>query len=85
MDSPKESHWKIGKRILRYVAGTLGYGIWYTHTPDNTLIGYNDNNFAGRIDDREITSGYSFYLCTNLISWASHKQPIVSMSSVYVE
>ena len=40
MESPKYSHWNVGKRILRYVAGTLGYGLWYTHTPDNTLTGY---------------------------------------------
>ena len=34
MESPKNSHWNVGKRILRYVAGTLGYGLWYTHTPE---------------------------------------------------
>ena len=28
MESPKDSHWKVGKIILRYVAGTLGYGLW---------------------------------------------------------
>ena len=33
MESPKDSHWKVGKIIMRYVAGTLGYGIQYTHTP----------------------------------------------------
>ena len=24
MESPKDSHWKVGKIILRYVVGTLG-------------------------------------------------------------
>ena len=32
MESPKDSHWKVGKRILRYVAGTLGYVLWYTRS-----------------------------------------------------
>ena len=27
IDSPKNSQWNVGKRILRYVAGTLGYGL----------------------------------------------------------
>jgi len=27
MDSPKDSHWKVGKRILRYVARTLNFGL----------------------------------------------------------
>ena len=81
MESPKESHWKVGKRILRYVAGTLGYGLWYTHTLDITLTGYIDSDFASSLNDRKSTSGYAFHLGTNLISWASQKQPIVSMSS----
>ena len=50
MESPKYSHWKVGKRILRYVAGTLGYGLWYTHTPDSTLTGYTNSDFVGSID-----------------------------------
>ena len=33
---------KLEKRILRYVVGTLVYDLWYTHSPDNTLIGYTD-------------------------------------------
>ena len=68
MESPKESHLKVGKLILRYVAGTLGYGLQYTHTPDSTLIGYTDSDLAGSIDDKKITSGYSLHLGTNLIS-----------------
>ena len=27
MESPKDSHWNVGKIILRYVVGTLGYGL----------------------------------------------------------
>ena len=30
MESPKGSHWKMEKRILRYVAGTINFGLWYT-------------------------------------------------------
>ena len=71
MESPKDSHWKIGKIILRYVAGTLGYGLSYTHTLDNTPMGYIDSDFSGSIDDRKSTSGYALHLGTNLISWAS--------------
>ena len=85
MESPKDSHSKFGKQIMRYVAWTLGYGLWYTHAPNSTLTGYNDNDFVGSIDDRKITSSYVFHLGTNLISWESKKQPIVSMSSTEAE
>jgi hypothetical protein len=85
MESPKDSHWRIEKRILRYVAGTLNFGLWYTQSDSNQLFGYTDSDFAGSLDDRKSTSGYVFQLGTNLISWASKKQPIVSISSAEVE
>ena len=70
-----KTHSKFGKIILRYVAGTLGYGIWYTRPPDNTLTGYTNSDFVGSLDYRKSTSGYAFHLGTNLISWAYKKQP----------
>jgi hypothetical protein len=85
MESPKDSHWKMVKRILRYVAGTLNFGLWYTQSDDNHLSGYTDSDFAGSLDDRKSTSGHAFHLGTNLISWASKKQPIVSISSAEAE
>ena len=73
MESPKDSHWKMAKRILRYVAGTLNFGLWYTKSDSNQLSGYTDTDFAGSLDDRKSTSGHVFQLGTNLISWASKK------------
>ena len=29
MESPKDSHWQVGKRILRYVARTSSCGVLY--------------------------------------------------------
>jgi hypothetical protein len=40
MESPKDSHWKMEKMILRYVVGTLNFGLWYTQSDDNHLSGY---------------------------------------------
>jgi hypothetical protein len=81
MESPKDSHWKMAKRILRYVAGTLNFGLWYTQSDNNHLSSYTDSDFAGNLDDQKSISGHAFHLGTNLISWASKKQPIVSISS----
>jgi hypothetical protein len=75
----------MAKMILRYVSGTLNFGLWYTQSEDNHLSGYTDSDFAGSLDDRKSTLGYAFHLGTNLISWASNKQPIVSISSAEAE
>jgi len=82
MESPKDSDWKVGKRILSYVASTIHYGLWYTHSEYYSLARYIDIDFVGNIDERKNTSGYAFHLGTNLISWASKKQPIVTISSI---
>jgi hypothetical protein len=75
----------MAKRILRYVAGTINFGLWYTKFDSNQLSSYTDSDFAGSLDDRKSTSRYVFQLGTNLISWASKKQPIVSISSAEAE
>ena len=80
MESPKDTHWKVGKRILRYIVGTTTHGLWCTSSANNILTGYTDSDFASSIDDGKRTSGYVFFLGNNLISWTSKKQPIVSIS-----
>jgi hypothetical protein len=85
MESLKDSHWKMAKRILKYVVGTLNFGLWYTKSDSNKVFGYTDSDFAGNLEDRKSTSGHVFQLGTNLISWASKKQPIASISSAEAE
>lgn len=51
MESPKDSHWQVGKSILRYIAGTIEYGILYEASEENHLVGYTNSDFAGSIDD----------------------------------
>lgn len=77
---PKDSQWKVGKIILRYVAGTINYGLWYTTPKDHSFTSYMDSDFVGKIDDTKSTSRYTFHLGENLISWESKKYPIISIS-----
>ncbi|XP_050886422.1 uncharacterized mitochondrial protein AtMg00810-like [Lathyrus oleraceus] len=38
--SPKESHFKIVKRVFRYLYGTFHHGIWYTKDSACSLVGF---------------------------------------------
>jgi hypothetical protein len=70
MESPKDSHWKVGKIIVRYVAVKINYGLWYTTFEYSPLTRYIDSDFAGNLDHMKNTSGYAFHLVTKIISWA---------------
>eukprot|EP00253_Pinus_taeda_P034058 PITA_34058 len=41
--------------------------------------------WAGSVDDRKSTSGYVFHMGSGAISWASKKQPVVSLSIAEAE
>ncbi|CAM8880652.1 unnamed protein product [Rhodiola kirilowii] len=82
---PKESHLLQVKRIIKYVCGTLDFGIWYTKDTNPYLVGYCDADWARNAEDRKSTSGGCFFLGNNLVSWFSKKKNNISLSTVEVE
>ena len=66
--NPKESHITILKRIIRYVSGTLDYGICYSKDSNVSLAGFSDTDWAGNADDKKSTSGCYFYSGNNQVS-----------------
>ena len=85
MENPFETHMKAAKRILRYLKGTLEYGMFYSASNEFKLTGYCDSDYARDIDNRKSTTGFAFFLGNNAISWCSKKQPIVTLSTCEVE
>ncbi|CAM8889388.1 unnamed protein product [Rhodiola kirilowii] len=82
---PKESHLLQVKRIIKYVCGTVEFGIWYTKDTNSHLVGYCDADWAGNAEDRKSTSGGCFFLGNNLVSWFSKKQNSISLSTAEAE
>jgi len=56
MASPTEVHLQAAKRILRYLKGTINYGIFYKKNENKQLIAYTDSDYARDITDRKSTS-----------------------------
>ncbi|CAM8948430.1 unnamed protein product [Rhodiola kirilowii] len=82
---PKESHLLQVKRIIKYVCGTVEFGIWYTNDTNPHLVGFCDADWAGNAEDRKSTSGGCFFLGNNLVSWFSKKQNSISLSTAEAE
>ena len=75
MERPTTMHQDAVKRVLRYLKGTLDYGLVYTkENSNNMLTGYSDSDHAGQMEDRKSTGGMAFYLDESLITWVSQKQ-----------
>ncbi|XP_043814061.1 secreted RxLR effector protein 161-like [Manihot esculenta] len=85
MHSPTKHHLGAAKRVLRYVAGTVNFGIWYTTVSNFKLFGYTDSDWACSLDDRKSTSGYTFSLGSGAISWSSKKHDTIALSSSETE
>jgi hypothetical protein len=60
MHCASELHLQAAKRIVRYVKGTISYGIKFSHLQNFMLHGYSDSDWARSVDDIKSTSGYSF-------------------------
>lgn len=85
MNKPTKLHFSAGKRILRYLAGTLNYGIWYKRTDSLNLEGFSDSDWGGCLEDRKSTTGVVFSLGSGAISWLSKKQEVIALSSTEAE
>jgi hypothetical protein len=67
--SPRTSHRKVMKRIMRYLCFTPAFGLWYSSLSVLSLCGYSDADFAGCLLERKSTSGTCQFLGTSLVSW----------------
>jgi len=83
--SPRESHLKAIKRILRYLKHTQNVGLWCPKGARFELIGYSDSNYAGCKVERKSTLGTCQLLESSLVPWSSKKQNSVSLSTAKAE
>ena len=85
MHAPTIADFTNFKRVLRYIKGTLQFGINLTGATDFTLRAYSDSDWSGCRDTSRSTGGLCTFLGTNIISWSAKKHPTVSRSSTEAE
>ncbi|GKB69622.1 ribonuclease H-like domain-containing protein [Tanacetum coccineum] len=81
MHDPREPHFAALKRILRYVRGTMDFGLQLYASATTSLVGYTDADWAGFPSTCRSTSGYCVFLGDNLLSWSAKRQHTLSRSS----
>ncbi|KAM1385101.1 hypothetical protein PS2_031262 [Malus domestica] len=85
MKAPTDVHLGVVKRILRYLKGTMQYGIVYSAATNPILNAFSDSDWAADLNTRRSVTGYLVFLGNNPISWQSKKQSSISRSSTEAE
>jgi hypothetical protein len=55
------------KRILRYLRDTIDLDLRFSKSRSMLLSAFSDTGWAGNVDDRRSTGGYTIFLGDNLI------------------
>jgi hypothetical protein len=74
MAEPRQRHWVGAKNILRYLRGTITYGLRYKSSGGLFLHGYADVDWERSLVDQKSTFRYCFSLGSAMISWSSRKK-----------
>lgn len=84
-DSPRNCHVHALKRIFRYLKATMSHYIEYKSNNSFKFEGFTDADFARDIDTRRSTTGYVFLINDSAITWRSHRQKTVALSTTEAE
>ena len=79
--NPSEDHWNAISRLMRYLTGTIDYGLSFCGCPF-VLKGYCDANWISDTNELKPTSGYVFTLARGAVSWKSSKQIVIARSTM---
>lgn len=82
---PTDAHMHAAIRILKYIKGSPGQGLFYSANNDICINAFADADWGTCTDTRRSISGLCVYIGTSLISWKCKKQQVASHSSTEAE
>ena len=85
LSDSSQSHWKVAKKILRYLQGTKDLMLTYRSIDTLEVVGFSDSDYAGCVDDKKSTSGYIFMMVEGVVSWKSVKHTLTTSFAMEAE
>jgi hypothetical protein len=64
------------KHVMRYLKGTMDYGLKYVADSEISLLGYSDSDWDDIVANRKSTLGCCFTLGSGMISWINKKNHV---------
>jgi protein associated with RNAse G/E len=81
----KTFHLIVEKHVLRYLKGTIDFGLRYVLDCKIRLQGYDDSYWASSVTYQKSTSGCCFSLGSAMIAWLNRKQISVALNTAKAE
>jgi hypothetical protein len=85
MVDPKRVHLIVVKHVMRYLKGTVDYGLKYVADSEINLLGYSNSDWVDSVANQKSTLECCFTLGSGMISWISKKQSFVALSTSKAE
>lgn len=80
MYDSRETHLHAIFRILRYIKYAPRKNLFFSKYDHLKIEAFTDANWIGSLNDKKSTIGYCTLVRSNLITWKSKKQSVVTMS-----
>lgn len=85
-ESPSRVHRKILKQVVRYLSGTISFGLFLPQSEGKVVLeGWSDADWARDTSNRRSRSGYILTLSGSPVVWFSKLQTYTSLSSSEAE
>ncbi|CAM8973005.1 unnamed protein product [Rhodiola kirilowii] len=85
MCNPRQDHYQVALKVLRYVKGAPGQGLFFSATALLSLEAYCYVDWASCPVTRRSVSGFCVCLGSAIVSWKTKKQHTISRSSAESE
>ena len=82
---PTETHMSAARHVLRYLKYSHHYSITYGRSPNLNVLGFADADWGSDVNDRTSFTGYVFMINNGAVTWTSHKQSSVALSTMEAE
>jgi hypothetical protein len=82
---PSRKHWGAVRHVLKYIRGTLEYGIILNRNNDCSVLLKADASFADTQRGWHSTSGVALFVAGGLVQWLSKKQTTVALHTLEAE